>query len=453
MIQRIIAFLSGCILVFLALPALAASPPVTRLDLGKGAQGLMIVDRSLPLVTLQLTFLYAGGVSDPADQPGRAYLASQLLPEGAGDYDGQEFRRLLEAKAIHLGASPTQDNLVVVVKTLSENLPEAIRLLTVMLGEPHFAKQALERKKEEIHSRLREAAQDPGWQASREWHRRAYGTHAYARPLEGTEPSITTLTVKDVQQWHDQTLTRDRLLISAVGDVEAPRLAGLLQPLLAALPKKSTLPLPVDAPLPPTGIDPVTVTQEVPQSIAIFGLPGLKRDDPDFYAAYLLNHILGGGTLVSRLSHSIREEKGLAYSVNTMLSQQLFSPLILGSFATRNAQIGAAVAELQAVLERTAAKGVTAEELQHAKDYLTGSFALELDKQSARAGYLSSMLIYHLGEDYLEKRNGYFEAVTLAQINRLAKKLLAPSPLLVVAGKPEKPLHWSHHDTPLPAEH
>ena len=431
---------------FCLAPAAFAGNTITPLALGQKAQGLMIVDRAQPMVSLQLSFIYAGGVSDPTDQSGRANLAAQLLMDGAGEEDGQAFRQLLESKAIKLGAAASQDNLSVSLKTLSEQLPEAIRLLTLMLTQPRFESEALARKQEEIRTDLRQAAEDPDWVAGTTWAKKAYGNHPYARNLQGTEESVSALTRADVVAWHEQALSQDRLRIAAVGDVTAEKLSQLLQPLISALPESSKLTIPTDAPAPPLGLAPIVVEKDIPQSVAVFGLPAIKRSDPDFYAAYLLNHILGGGSLVSRLSHAIREEKGLAYYAASSLSVANFSTVFMGSFATRNEQIDAAVAELESVLKRISAEGVTATELQNAKNYITGSFPLELDTQSERASYLLAIMLHQLGNDYLEKRNSYFHAVTLGQVNRLAKKLLSPLPLLVIAGKPAKPLYWNSDD-------
>ena len=437
MFYRIIAFLYCLFL--LSCPAYATSA-VTPLSLEPRTEGLLITDHDLPMVSLQLTFLYAGGVSDPATKAGRANLGAQLLMEGAGDYDGQEFRRLLESKAIKMGAVAGMDNVSISLKTLSKNLPEALRLLTLLVTQPRFSAESLARKQEEIRTDLRQAAQDPSWLAGRAWNERAYGKHPYGRALEGTDKTLSALTVSDVKAWHASALTKDRLKIAVVGDVEAADLTRALQQLITALPENSTLAIPAEAPIPPVNLPPIMVKKDVPQSIAIFGLPALKRSDPDFYAVYLLNQILGGGTLTSRLSHAIREEKGLAYYAASSLSMQQFSPVLLGSFATRNEKIGDAVSELRKVLTRTATQGVTAKELQNAKDYITGSFPLEIDTQSERASYLSAMMVYDLGDDYLTRRNDYFRAVTLTQVNRLAKTLLSPAPLLVVAGNPKKAL-------------
>ncbi len=445
----------GFLAVFLSANlAVAEGNTLQSLALDGGAKGLLISDSSLPMVTLQLNFTGAGALSDPADKAGRAYLAAELLSEGAGEWNAQAFRQQMEEKAIKIGAGAGQDNLAISVKTLSEHLPTAIELLTAMLTKPRFEKASFMQVKSQLQSELKLSAQDPAWQAWMAWNKQAYGTHAYSRPTQGSEASIAALSPSDAKQWHQTTLSRNRLQIAAVGDVTTSQLQTLLAPLLAALPAEAQTEIPASASPIPVGLQPIIIPQEVPQSVAIFGFPSVSRSHPDFYAAYIMNHILGGGSLVSRLSHTIREQKGLAYSISSALSQNALSSTLQGNFATRNEQIGEAVTALEGVLTRYAKKGATAKELQSAKNYITGSFALGLDTQSDRAGFLSAILTHDLGVDYLEKRNGYFNAVTLAQVNRLAKEMLTSAPLLVVAGKPSHPLTWSHHhDTPLPSKH
>jgi zinc protease len=435
-------------LVFFAQPS-EAMEKVQPLALDGGAKGLLLSDATLPMVTLQLSFEQAGGSSDPAAKQGRAYLASRLLLEGAGDYNGQAFHRLMEAKAIHLNPHLSQDSFSVSVRSLSEHLPEALRLVTLMLTQPRFADDARAREQKQILAERKEAMQDAGWYAQRTWSKLAYGTHPYAQETEGTEISIPALERRDLVKWQQQVLARENLRIAVVGDVTAAQLMPLLQPLLQALPAKAVLPEVTEADITPAlaaNPQPVLVTRDVPQTVVLFGLPALKRNAPDYYAAHLMNYILGGGTLTSRLSHAIREKKGLSYSASSSLMPQRYSSRLMGSFATRNAQVDEAVQELQRVLANLAKNGVTQQELDNAKSYVMGSFPLEVDTQGSRAAYLSIMLSYQLGDDYLEKRNGYFSAVTLEQVNRLIRQWIHSKPLLVAAGKPTKPLHWLSDD-------
>lgn len=437
----------------LFVPCIAvAANDVTRLDMGSGPEALLIEDHSLPMVTLQLTFPYAGSVSDVAEKAGRANLSARLLGEGSGADDAQAFHRKLEEKAIRLGAGAGQDNLNISLKTLSEHLPAAIALLTQMITQPRFDKVAFVQMQRQLQTDLKQSAQDPNWQAWRAWSEHAYAGSPYGQPTQGTEKTVAGLSVADAKAWHASVLGRNRVLIAAVGDVSATTLQELLKPLLAALPEKAAFTPPAKTKPIPVAQEPVLVKMEVPQTVALFGFPSVSRTDPDFYAAYLMNHILGGGSLVSRLSNAIREEKGLAYSVGSNLNAGLLDATLQGMFATRNEQVAEAVKTLEKVLTRYAREGAKAVELQNAKNYITGSFPLELDSQQARAGFLSSMLLYHLGDDYLEKRNAYFQAVTLKDVKRMAKKMLSQAPLLVLAGSPPQKIEWTEHDIALPTK-
>lgn len=425
-----------------AMPAWAV-PSVKRLDLSLPAEGLLIEDHNLPMVTLQMNFTYAGALSDPADKAGRALLAASLLNEGAGQYDAQAFHQALEAKAIQLSASSGQDNLTISLKTLSQNLPQAILLLTQMLTQPRFDEKSFEQAKEQQLSVIRQSAQDPAWHAWRKWSALAYANHPYAQPVQGTEATVKDLTREDAVLWHQSVLGQNRLKLAVVGDTTVEELQKSLSPLIKSLPQEAAFKIPPKAePIAP-GKPPVVVKMEVPQTIVLFAFPAVPRNSPDFYAAYLMNHILGGGSLVSRLSHAIREEKGLAYSVGTNLSPDLLDSTLQGMFATRNEQVAEAVKTLEDTLTKYARQGATAEELQNAKNYITGSFPLELDSQQARAGFLSAMLLYGLGDDYLEKRNRYFQNVSLADVNRMARKLLSQAPLTVLAGNPPQTIEWT----------
>jgi zinc protease len=443
--------LKNYVLVFLLLLCVPLTPlrayEVESLALKGKAQALMIEDHALPMVTVKLLFKGLGGVTDPAGKDGRASLASALLSEGAGPYDGQTLKTLLESKAIDIGFSVDEDNFSVSIRTLSENLPEALRLTGLMLTKPHFDAAALERVREQSLAEIRQRLQRPGYLAALAWDKAAYGEHPYATPTEGTMESLKNLTPQDMRSWLNQ-LGRNHLIAAIVGDVKAPQAEKWLVEHLSVLPARTELPIIPETPDFPLGKEPILVVADVPQTVVMFGMPMLSREDPDFYAAYLLNYILGGGDLVSRLSVAIREQRGLAYSAGTGLSLMSKSNSLVGNFATRNDAAVEAIEVSQNVLETMRKQGVTQAELDNAINYITGSFALELDTQGARAGYLITMQLYDLGTDYLDKRNEYFKTVSLKQINRVAGSLLSSQPLLVMAGKPQGKIDW--HDTLLP---
>ena len=175
----------------------------------------------------------------------------------------------------------------------------------------------------------------------------------------------------------------------------------------------------------------------MPQSVAVFGMPGIKRDDPDWYAAMVVNQIFGSGGFSSRLMEEVRRKRGLTYGVYTYLQPYSHAGLVLGSVATVNARMGESKQVIESEIARMAESGATEAEVADAKTFLTGSYALNFDTSGAIAGQLVGIQRYGFGRDFIDKRNAYIEAVTLADVNRVAKRLLDPSRLFwVIVGEP-----------------
>jgi zinc protease len=227
------------------------------------------------------------------------------------------------------------------------------------------------------------------------------------------------------------------LIVGASGDVTPEEIARLVDIALAGLaPHAAGAPV-AEAIFPASGATRV-VRMPLMQSIVVFGLPGLKRDDPDFYAAYVMNYILGGGGFTSRLYEEVREKRGLAYTVYSYLAPLEYAGLYMGGVATRNDGVAQTLEIIRAEIAHMSETGVSAAELSAAKQYLTGAFPLRLDSGGKVAGILVQMQVESLGIDYLDRRNGYMEAVTMDDIKRVAKRLLNPDRLrVVVVGDPE----------------
>jgi zinc protease len=179
----------------------------------------------------------------------------------------------------------------------------------------------------------------------------------------------------------------------------------------------------------------VSVEIDVPQSVVMVGGPGIARNDPDFIPAYVMNHILGGGSFSSRLYREVREVRGLAYSVYSALLPMDRSSLFLAGTATRSDRAEQSLDVIRQEISRMAEQGPTEAELAEAKSYLTGSFPLRFDTSSKIANQLVQLQVDDLGIDYIDKRNGLIEAVTLADVRRVAKRLLDTKMLVAVAGK------------------
>jgi len=399
-----------------------------------GLSAWVLEEPAIPFTTLNLMFS-GGAALDPPDKRGAAFLMTGLLEEGAGDLDSQAFAAEIEALSASFSFDVSDDTLSVSVRFLTENRTETLALLKAALTQPRFDPDAIERVRQQVLSILATKAQDPTDTAQRVWTEQAFGDHAYGTSYQGTESSITALNSADLLAAHQNLLVRDTLSISAVGDITAEDLGPILDDLLGDLPAGSALetaPLQLDI---PTGL--TVVDMPTPQSVAIFGHAGIDRNHPDFFAAFILNTILGGQGIESRLTAEVREKRGLTYGISTVLISKDQANVMLGQVASANDRINAAIEVIRDEWRKLARDGVTAEELQAAQTYLTGAYPLRFDGNSQIARILVGMQRQGLGLDYINTRNARINAVTLSEINRVAARLLQPEALnFVVVGQP-----------------
>ena len=347
------------------------------------------------------------------------------------------FQKAVIDRAIHLNTNASRDLVTVSLQTLSQNRDEAFKLLGMALSEARFEAAPVERVRAQILNILADEARNPRTIAARTWFGDIFADHPYAQRSNGTEETIRAITAADLKDWARGRFARDNLIVGASGDVAPEEIARLVDIALAGLAAHAdATPVP-EAVFPASGATQV-VRMPLMQSVVVFGMPGLKRDDADFYAAYVMNYILGGGGFTSRLYEEVREKRGLAYSVYSYLAPLQYAGLYMGGVATRNDGVAQTLDIIRAEIARLAETGISAEELSAAKQYLTGAFPLRLDSGNKVAGILVQMQFESLGIDYLDRRNGYMEAVTMADIVRVAKRLLNPERLrVVVVGDPE----------------
>jgi zinc protease len=417
-----------------AAPAGQAASKVEHVVSPGGIEAYLIPEHSIPFLSLALHFK-GGSALDPAGKEGLAYMVSGLLDEGAGDLDSQAFRTELEDLAIRLSFEANRDAFMGQLKTLTKHQERAFELLRMALTQPRFDAEPVERIRQQIQADLRRRAEDPDYIASRTWFETAFREHPYGKPVEGTAGSVANITTGDLRQFIGARLAKDNLVIGVAGDVTAEQLGVLLDRAFGELPATSAA---VDLPqAAPAADGTIVVRKEVPQSHVLFGQEGLRRDDPDFYAGYVANHILGGGGFGSRLTDEVREKRGLAYSVYSYLYPMDHAPLWLGGVGTANATVNESIRLVRAEVARMADGDIDAATLADAKTYITGSFPLRLTSNDQIASMLVSMQVNDLGIDYLERRNDYIEAVTLADVRRVAERLYDPDELLtVVVGAP-----------------
>ena len=433
--RGLIVFVTVVILApFLALPVWA-EVKIKQVVSPGGLTAWLVEDQSIPFTALELRF--RGGTSlDAPGKRGAVHLMTGLLEEGAGDLEARAYARALEGLAASFGFDSSSDSVSVSARFLSENRDEALALLRDTLHAPRYDQSAIERVRAQVLSGLRSDAKDPDAIAAATFRRMAFGDHPYGSDGSGTVESVAALSRDDIVAAHRAVFSRENLYIGAVGDITSEELGLLIDDLLGDLPAKGA-PLPGPAMIALTGG--VTVVEfDTPQSVALFGHAGIAQEAPDFFAAYVLNQVLGGGSFESRLMTEVREKRGLTYGVYSYLSPRDLAATYRGGVSSANNKIAEAIAVIREEWTKAARDGITQDEMDAAKTYLTGAYPLRFDGNARIAGILVSMQMQDLPIDYIATRNERVEAVTLADVNRVARELLQPGNLrFVVVGKPE----------------
>jgi zinc protease len=429
------AGLALCLLLPTGWVSKAADMKIARVTSASGIQAWLVQDHSIPIVTLR--FAFAGGANlDLPGKEGTAALAAAMLDEGAGEYDTTAFHRRLDELAAQMSFSAGHDQFDGSLRMLRANRDESADLLRIALTEPHFGPDDVERVRAETLAALQKQARNPRSLSGRLWMSDAFERHPYGRNTSGSTTSVAEITRADLTGFPSRQFRRDTLVIGAVGDITPAELASLVERIFGGLPRgQSDMVLP-DA-TPADGGALLIKRSAVPQSSVTFGQAGLKRDDPDWYAALVVNEILGGGGFRGRLMKEIREKRGLAYGVSTTLVPYRHAGLILGSVATENARVAESIALIREEWRRMRDEGPTADELRDAKTFLTGSFPISLDSTRRIAGVLVRMQVDGLGIDYLDHRAELISAVTLEQARDVARRLYDPARLsFAVVGDP-----------------
>ena len=421
-------------LVLAVLPA-RAEIAIQNVTSPGGITAWLVEDHNIPFTALEIRF--KGGTSlDLPGSRGAVNLMAATLEEGAGPLDAQGFAEARDGLAAGFRFSAGQDSLGISARFLTENRDAAIDLLRSALIEPRFDQDAVERVKGQILAGLASDAQDPATLAMRRFSEMAYAGHPYASTGDGTPDSVAALTRDDVLDAHKATMTRDRMYVAAVGDISAAELGPLLDRLLGDLPALGRQMPSVAGWHLDGGV--TVVEYPSPQSVILFGQEGMRQDDPDFFAAFILNEVLGGGRFSARLMTELREKRGLTYGVSSFLAPMDYAQAYMGQMATANATVADSIALIRQEWQRLATEGITAEELAATKTYMTGSYPLRFDGNDEIADILVGMQMDGFPIDYPATRNAKVEAVTLDDVKRVAARLLVPEKLhFVVVGQPD----------------
>ena len=403
----------------------------------KGIVAWFVPDKSVPLVAVSFAFRNAGSATDPDGKEGLAEMTSGLLDEGAGDLKSQAFQRSLEEIAAQMSFSAGRDTFTGQLRTLAAERDRAFGLLKLALNAPRFDDTPVKRIQSQMLASLRQQSKNPQKISGRLWSETVFPGHPYSKPSDGTEETVATLTADDLKSFVRDRFTRDRLVIGVVGDLSEEELKRRLDSVFGDLPAKGPE-VAIPETMPAGSGKTLIVRKQIPQSIMILGHAGIKRTDPDWYAALLVTRVFGGGGLSSRLYEEIREKRGLAYSVYAYLSPMEHSALLAGGVATQNARAAESLSVIRAEWQKLADAGITAKELETAKTYMNGSFPLRLGSSRSIANMLVGIRISDLGMDYIKKRPSLINAVTLEAANKVAKRLYKAKDLtVVIVGDPQ----------------
>jgi zinc protease len=410
-----------------ATPALGAPPKI--IDIGANQSVWFEEDHTVPMVAVSIS-LPAGSAYDPSVKPGLAAFAAYLFNEGAGNLNSTAYQDELARRAIQLNLSPDRDYFTLSFVTLSTNLKDAFRLVGLALQRPRFDADAIARVRAQMLQSLQQEGEDPEAMASRRFYELFFAGHPYGHEVGGTAAGLAAITVADLKAFAKSHWVRGGVKIAVSGDTDTAALTSLL--------KAAFGPLPANTPPAPPRVarysapSLTTVAMAVPQSTALFGLPGILRNDPDYLAGYVANYVVGGGDFSSRLTNEVREKRGLTYGISTSFGDFRGGGYIIGQVATKRESMSESLAVIRDVLHTFAQDGPTADELTDAKTYLTGSYPLAFSSNSGIAAQLNSFQREGLPIEYVARRNGLINALTLDDVRRAAQRLFNPARLVIV---------------------
>ncbi|MDB5491508.1 MAG: peptidase inactive domain protein [Micavibrio sp.] len=431
--------LCAALLILTAAPANAATKrflDIQQVTSPGGIHAWLVEDHSAPVISLQFAFAGAGSATDPAGKQGLVQLASNTMDEGAGDTPSPQFQKILADLSIELGYAVGRDDYNGALRTLTRTKDKAFEMLHLSLTAPRFDAEPVQRMKDANFARIRNSLSDPDWMAARILNDISYTGHPYANNSGGTTASIAAITADDLRAYVKNNLTRDRLYVAVSGDISKAELATALDTIFASLPataKPANVP---DIKLQNAGTI-ALYKRDIPQTIILMAQPGIDRKDPDWHTAQVMNFILGGGGFGSRLTEEIREKRGLTYGVYSGFSLLDHVSTLSIETSTRNEKTAEVLDLIKAALLKMQTTDVTAAELKDAKSYLVGSIPLALTSNAQIASMLRSLQLDNLPDTYLDTISDRINAVTAADIRRVANRLLTPDkPVTILVGMP-----------------
>ena len=377
--------------------------------------------------------VFDAGSARDGEQSGLAQLTNGLLDQGAGDLNADQIAERMEGIGAQFGTSAYRDMAIVSLRSLTDAtlLDPALDVMSQVIAAPSFPQDAFDRAQKRTLVALRAQQESPGDIADKAFFAALYGDHPYATPSLGTEKSVTALTRQDAVAFHHRYYTGKNAVIAMVGAIDRAQAEKIAEQVTGKLPAgEAATALPAVKPLTAAKIEKIAYPSA--QTHILIGQPGITRDDPDYFALNVGNHILGGSGLVSLMAEEVREKRGLAYSVYSYFTPMHVAGPFTAGLQTRNDKADEALGVLRDTLRDFIAKGPTDEELSAAKKNITGGFALRLDSNGKIVENIAAIGFYNMPLDYLDTYNQRVEAVTAAQIRDAFTRRVHPEDMVTV---------------------
>ncbi|WFU92002.1 pitrilysin family protein (plasmid) [Rhizobium sp. CC1099] len=411
-----------------------AAPAIQKIETTGGIKAWLVEDYSLPIITIGFAF-EGGTTQDSSGKEGEVRLMTWLLYEGAGDLDSEAFQERLDDAGAEMRFGARRDAVYGSMRVLADQKDDAFDLLRLAVEQPRFDQAPLDRVRGQIVTGIIAEAKDPETAAQGAWRKALYGDHPYSRPGEGTEQTLATVTTTDLKALHKRLFARGKLTIAVAGAIDANALKGDLDRIFAGLPATPSL-VPVSQTAPKLGQE-IHIPSDLPKTGLHLAYSGIGVKDPQFFAAYLMNHIFGGGAFTSRLWKEVRDKRGLTYKIRSRLVNSGHSSMLVINTGTRPDRAAETLSIIRAEVRQMAEQGVSREELEAAKKNVIGGYAIKnLNSSSAIANTLVEIQMDDLGIDHIERRKQLIQAVTVEDVRSVAKRLLGADPTVMTVGTP-----------------
>ncbi|AHX04993.1 M16 family metallopeptidase [Ehrlichia japonica] len=396
---------------------------------------LYVAHHNLPIISLKLAFKKAGYAYDASDKQGLAYFTSRILQEGSENNNALDFAKQLEGKGIDLKFHVDIDNFYISIKTLSENFEEALALLSDCLFSPVTDPEIFHRVIAEQSAHVKSLYASPKFIANTEINHAIFKGHPYSNKIHGTLNTINNINPEDVSLYIKNSFDKTQIAIGVAGDIDPTKLSDLLDKyILSKLPSgnnKNTIP------------DTIVnrehsllyVWKNVPQSVIMFATDTVPYNDKDYHTSNLFNNMLGRLSLNSILMTELRDKLGLTYHASSILDNMDHSNVLLGTITTDNTTVTKCISVLTDIIESIKTHGVSKDTFLSAKSSITNSFILSMLDNDNVANTLLGLQLRGLDPSYINKHNSQYEAITIEEVNKIAKKILSNDLVIIEVGK------------------